>query len=245
MLNVSLNYVRVDNSNNLLSNIKFQLKKSLIYTILGKNGSGKSTLIKSFTKLLDRRCYKINGEVIFEGINLLTLSNDALLKIRKDKIKYVLQDSTNCFDHLKRFEYYFDRIAKNKNEIDELLDYFLLPEYSQLSKLYVYEVSGGMAQRINFILALLSHPKIIILDEPTTGIDSAIANLLLLKLKYFVGKEGNIVLLVTHNLIFAKSISDKIAFLSNSNLSRFYSTGDFFNVTGFPELKRFLEANQE
>mgnify|MGYP000302486592 CR=1 FL=1 len=108
MLNVSLNYVRMNNSNNLLSNIKFQLKESLIYTILGKNGSGKSTLIKSFTKLLDRRCYKINGEVIFEGINLLTLSNNALLKIRKDKIKYVFQDSINCFDHLKRFEYYFD-----------------------------------------------------------------------------------------------------------------------------------------
>ncbi|HED05170.1 MAG TPA: ATP-binding cassette domain-containing protein, partial [Ignavibacteria bacterium] len=154
MLNVSLNYVRMNNSNNLLSNIKFQLKESLIYTILGKNGSGKSTLIKSFTKLLDRRCYKINGEVIFEGINLLTLSNNALLKIRKDKIKYVFQDSINCFDHLKRFEYYFDRLAKNKNEIDELLDYFLLPEYSHLSKLYAYEVSGGMAQRINFILAL-------------------------------------------------------------------------------------------
>lgn len=134
---------------------------------------------------------------------------------------------------------------KDKNEIDALLEYFLLPKYPELQKLYPYEVSGGMAQRINFVLALLCHPQILILDEPTSGIDLAISNLFLLRLKEFAKGKDNSALLVTHDLVFARKISDKIAFLSNGKLSRFYSNEEFFSVHDSESLELFLDAHKQ
>ncbi|MHB8843049.1 MAG: ATP-binding cassette domain-containing protein, partial [Candidatus Aquicultor sp.] len=139
---------------------------------------------------------------------------------RKEKVRYVFQDTMNSFDHLKTIRYYFDLLAKDKSEIEELTEYFLLPDLKSLYKMYPYEVSGGMAQRISFILALLSHPEIIILDEPTSGIDSAIANLFLLKLKEFTRRNKNSVLLVTQDISFAEKASDEIAYLVNGVLSQ-------------------------
>jgi ABC-type dipeptide/oligopeptide/nickel transport system ATPase component len=111
--------------------------------------------------------------------------------------------------------------------------------------MYPYEISGGMAQRVSFVLALLSHPEIIILDEPTSGIDSAIANLFLLKLKEFAAKEDNSVLLVTQDITFAEKISDKIAYMANGRLSEFKTVEEFNNNPDNENLEQFLNANQK
>jgi len=221
----------------ILANVEFEIKKNSVFTIVGANGSGKTTLIKSLTGLLNPRFYSVTGRVMFNGKDILALDNESLLQLRRDKIKYVFQDAVNSFDHLKKFEYYFSRLAKDKEEIDPVLEYFLLPKHSDLLNRYPYEVSGGMAQRINFILALLAHPEIIILDEPTSGIDLAISNLFLLKLRGFVStnnKQGNgqdhAILLVTHDLDFARKVSDEVAFLFGGRLSRFYPAEEFFNM---------------
>ncbi len=233
----------------LLTGVEFELRKGAVFTIVGTNGSGKTTLIKSLTGLLNPRLYSVVGNVIFGGKDLLSLDYDSLLQLRRDKIKYVFQDAVGSFDHLKRFGYYFNRLAKIEDDIEPLLEYFLLPKAEELLKLYPYEVSGGMAQRINFVLALLARPQIIILDEPTSGIDLAISNLFLLKLREFVsgstgnnGLNGRAVLLVTHDLDFAKKVSDEVAFLSGGRLSKFYPCKDFFNPEGNGIVDSFLDS---
>jgi|GEM_PF-363159 len=229
----------------ILTNVKFELKKNSVFTIVGANGSGKTTLIKSLTGLLNPRFYSLTGKVMLNDKDILALDNESLLQLRRDKIKYVFQDAVNSFDHLKKFEYYFNRLVKDNKEIDPLLEYFLLPKYSDLLNLYPYEVSGGMAQRINFVLALLAHPEIIILDEPTSGIDLAISNLFLLKLREFVSinnrqgiKQDRFALLVTHDLDFAQKVSDEVAFLFGGRLSSFYPAKEFFSMdrNKLPEL---------
>ena len=229
----------------LLNDAFFDISENQIFTILGKNGSGKSTFAKSITKLLDEGYYSVYGSVYFNEKDIFSLSIEELLKLRQDKIKYVFQDAMNSFDHLKKLKYYFDLIVKDKNEIDDLLSYFLLPESEKLFKMYPYEVSGGMAQRISFVLALLSKPELIILDEPTSSIDSAIANLFLLKLKEFAKQNKNSVLLITQDILFAEKVSDKIAYLSNNRLSVFYNVKDFLNKKDDPLLIDFLEANNQ
>lgn len=231
MLNVLLNNVSVtkNNERTILRDIVFELDGENIYTILGKNGTGKSTLLKSFTGLLDDRFYSVNGKVIYNNKDILSLKNDVLQKTRKDEIKYVFQDPVNSFDHLKKFKYYFDLVTKEIDKIDELLDFFLLPDSKKLFKMHPYEVSGGMAQRIILILALLAKPKIILLDEPTSGIDAPIVNLLLMKLREFVA-DGNLVLMVTQDLALAKSASSKIALLADNTLSPFSEPEEFFHL---------------
>ena len=102
-----------------------------------------------------------------------------------------------------------------------------------------------MAQRISLVLALLTHPQIIILDEPTSGIDSPISSLVLLKLKEFASSSDNSVLLVTQDLLFAKKISNKIAFLFDGNLSDFFSVPEFFNNPKNEKLNLFLNSYAE
>lgn len=232
----------------LLSNAEFEIVKGNIYTIVGKNGTGKTTLIKSLTGLLDNRYNSVCAKVLFEDKDILNLNEEELREIRKHKIKYVFQDAINSFDHLKKLGYYFEHLNSSSEEIENTLSYFLLPKAEQLFKLYPYEISGGMAQRVSLSLALLSKPSLVILDEPTSGIDAAIANLLLLKLKECVSISYASVLLVTQDLAFAQKISDKIALLSDRKLSEFFNPNEFFNSSEISQsndlVASYLELNQ-
>lgn len=213
----------------LISNVEFEIAKSSIFSIVGENGTGKTTFIKSITGLLDKRFYKVYGKVIFEGKDILSMSKEDLRLLRQHKIKYVFQDAKNSFDQLKKIGYYFNALNSSSEDINEILDYFLLPSSNELFRLYPYEISGGMAQRISLSLALLAKPSLVILDEPTSGIDSAIANLFLLKLKEYVENNSSSILLVTQDFTFAEKISDKIAMLSDRKLSDFLTPQEFFN----------------
>ena len=225
----NLDIIRDGEQVSLLTEVKFELDNNLIYSIVGKNGTGKSTLVRALTGLLDRRFYNIDGHVIFENEDLLTLDERKLGIIRQEKIKYVFQDAKNSFDQLKKFRYYFNKLNLTLPNVEEMLHYFLLPKSGELFHLHPYEVSGGMAQRISLALALLARPALIILDEPTSGVDSAIANLFLLKLKEFVKSNSASVILVTQDLTFANRISDKIALLNNKTLTEFLKPEEFYN----------------
>lgn len=212
----------------LLRNIHFNLNAGKIYTILGRNGSGKSTLIKSLTNLQDKSSFNVNGKVMFDGKDILSLRQNEINFIRKTKIRYVLQDLTNNFDPIKKLKYYFEKSGRIKEQYDELLKSFLLPDYKTISELYPYEISGGMAQRLSLLFAMLPEPKLIILDEPTSAIDYLNMNLIKIKLKEFA-EAGNCVLIVTQDIGFAKEITDYAAYLSNGFLSDFTESEKFFS----------------
>jgi ABC-type glutathione transport system ATPase component len=213
----------------LLKDICFDLGKNCIYTILGKNGSGKSTLIKSLTGLLDKRFYSVKGSIIADNMDVLTATEDELMSIRRDKIKYVFQDAINSFDPLRRLGYYFKRFGFDKNESDKSLSYFLLPHLDEISNMYPYELSGGMAQRFSFVIALLMKPELMILDEPTSGIDPAIANLYLLKIKEFISGNKKTVLLVTQDIEFAKSAGGCTGHIREGGFSGFKANEEYFS----------------
>ena len=135
MLKIDIQNINIKTTNGeiqLLKNIKFELEKNKIFTILGKNGTGKSTLIKSFMKLLDPNIYNISGSVIWNDNDIYKLNYEDLLEIRLKYVKYIFQDPVNSFDHLKQFRYYFKRFTIDKNEINELLEYFFLPKKEKL-----------------------------------------------------------------------------------------------------------------
>lgn len=213
----------------VLQNFSFTLSHNKIYTILGQNGSGKSTLIKSLTGLLNNSICNVEGEVFWNDINLLSTDNDKLLSIRKNNIRYVFQDSVNSFDHLKKINYYFSKSNAEKNAIDQILEYFLLPSYEKISTLHPYEVSGGMAQRLSLVIALLAKPDLLILDEPTSAIDVSLINLMVIKLKEFVNSNQRSALIVTQDLNFAEKISDDVAEIKNGTLKEFVPAKTFFS----------------
>ncbi|MFA4924450.1 MAG: ATP-binding cassette domain-containing protein [Ignavibacteriaceae bacterium] len=228
----------------LLRNVAFAMEEQNIYTILGKNGEGKSTLLKSVTNLLDQNVFSIEGSVEFEGVDLLLLSQNRLAEFRKAKIQYVFQDPVNSFDPLKKIGYYFNLYSFEENEIKKEFDFFNLPEPTKIFQLYPYEVSGGMAQRIALILALLKKPKFLLLDEPTSGIDNETIFLTKERLKKFVLQNNAAILVITQDLSFAENFTDFISYLDGGNLSEFVSFKDFFDVES-GSIKNFLNAYKQ
>ncbi len=244
MLSAGIKSVKIRYGNSeklLLKDINFELAENKINVVLGKNGTGKSTLIKALTRLLDERFYNITGSVFFNGKDLLQISSEELTEIRKNKIRYVFQDAINSFDPLRKIGYYF-RDNNNKEKLTTLLDAFLLPPQEELFRLYPYEISGGMAQRLLLVHALLKNPEILILDEPTAGIDAPISNLILLKLREFVSVENKSVLLVTQDLQFARKAGDQISFMSDGMMSPFYNFYEFFEQRKIPASEKFISA---
>lgn len=228
----------------ILENLDFKLTPGKIYSILGKNGSGKSTLIKSLTMLLNKNSYYIDGNVLWNGENIFTMTEERLLKLRQKEIRYVLQDLTNNFDPLKKIRYYFDNSGFDQNNIEQQLKSFLLPEFKTISKLHSYEISGGMAQRLSLLLALLPDPQLLILDEPTSAVDYTNVNLIKLKLKDYVKANGS-VLIVTQDIAFAKAVSDEIAFLQSGCLSQFVNKDSFFDFKDETNYSGFLNSYNE
>lgn len=247
MLSVDINSVSLldeDKRKTILQNIKFDIGKGKVYTILGKNGSGKSTLIKSLTVLLPSELYEVNGKVLFDDVDLLNTTNEILRGVRKNNIRYVFQDAANSFDPLKKISYYFDLSNISPLKIEELLLFFLLPTYKKLSVLHSYELSGGMAQRLLIVLALLANPDLLILDEPTSGVDYAVMNLILLKLKNFVRDNDKSVLIVTQDINFALKSSDYIAYLSDGSLTQFFTANELLNSPD-DKVKNFIDSFKE
>ncbi|MFA6026035.1 MAG: ATP-binding cassette domain-containing protein, partial [Ignavibacteriaceae bacterium] len=225
----------------LLRNAAFTMAGQNIYTILGKNGEGKSTLLKSITKLLDETVFSIEGSVEFESIDLLSLTQKQLMEFRKAKIQYVFQDPVNSFDPLKKIGYYFKLFSFDENESKREFEFFNLPEPKKIFKLHPYEVSGGMAQRIAVVLALLKKPKLLLLDEPTSGIDNETIYLVKERLKKFVIQNDSIALIITQDLSFAENMTNYIAYLESGKLSEFVSYNNFFNEDS-ESIKNFLQA---
>lgn len=247
MLSVDINSVSIleeEKRRTMLKDIKFDVEEGKVYTILGKNGSGKSTLIKSLTSLLPKGEYETLGKVLFRETELLNCSEETLKEIRKHNIRYVFQDAANSFDPLKKIKYYFDLSNISPLKIEELLLYFLLPSYKKLSGLHSYELSGGMAQRFLIVFALLANPDLLILDEPTSGVDYAVMNLILLKIKNFVRDNDKSVLIVTQDINFALKSSDRIAYLSDGNLTRFYKSDELLNSQD-DKVKNFINSFKE
>lgn len=243
---VQLNVSRDDGTEHIkvLNDINFSCDEGKIYTILGRNGSGKTTLVKAFTKLLNEDTFITSGEVLWQNKNLFSINITELQQIRKNKIRYVLQDLNNNFDPLKKIKYYLNKSGFNKDHISEQLKSFLLPEYKIISELHSYEISGGMAQRLSLMLALLPNPEFLILDEPTSAIDYTNINLVNLKLRDFCTAGGS-ALVVTQDINFAKKISDKIAFLHEGKLSEFRATEEFFNPAENGVESSFIKSYEE
>ena len=228
----------------LLKDVCFTMQKRYIYTIIGKNGEGKSTLVKSLTKLLDENVFTVTGSVEFEGVDLLSLTQKQLTEFRKAKIQHVFQDPVNSFDPLKKIGYYFNLYSFDEIEIIKEFKFFNLPEPSKIFQLYPYEVSGGMAQRIAIILALLKKPKFLLLDEPTSGIDNETISLVKKRLKEFILQNNAVALIITQDLSFAENFTNFISYLDGGNLSEFVSFKDFSE--GESELiNNFLNAYKQ
>src|SRR5919112_4736447 len=190
--------------------ISFDLRRGESLAIVGESGSGKTVTDKSRMRLLPKANTLIKGgEAIFEGENLLKLSEQQMQKIRGSKIAMVFQDPMTSLDPTMRvgkqivesLRKHLGLSGQRANErAVELLTLVGIPNAEERLKQYPHQFSGGMRQRVVIAIALACDPQILIADEPSTALDVTIQAQILELLRELQERLGMSVILITHDL---------------------------------------------
>ena len=232
--------------------ISFQLKRGETLGIVGESGSGKSVTNLSIIRLVPDPPGKIvSGEVVFNGSDLLLLSNDAIRKIRGRRIAMIFQDPMTSLNP-------FMKISKQLMEMTQLhlghsksqaydhairmLETVGIPDARARAGNYPHEFSGGMRQRVMIAMALSCEPELLIADEPTTALDVTIQAQILELIKKLKSKTGTSVILITHDLGVVAGMTDHVIVMYAGKIFEQARTSELFSLPGNPYTKGLLKS---
>lgn len=225
------------NKNEVLKDINLKINKGEVVAIIGPSGSGKSTLLRCMN-LLETPS---NGKVVFEGKEL-THKNINLSELRQ-KMGMVFQNF-NLFPHKTVLENVIlapkllKKVDLKKLEIEgkALLKKVGLEEKANA---YPSQLSGGQKQRVAIARALAMHPDVILFDEPTSALDPEVVYEVL-KVMKDLAKEGMTMVVVTHEMGFAKDVGDKVIFMADGYVVESETPDQLFNHPKHERTKNFL-----
>ena len=210
------------NSKVLVDNISFKLDENKTLGIIGQSGSGKTLTVLSIMGLLDRKIYKISGNIKFLNNEILGLNEKEIALIRLSEIAMVYQNPFNTFSPVEKINKQLDRIYKIKKlKRDDIKIKYLLEKVSlseSYLKKYPHEMSGGELQRMVIVTALLLKPEIIIFDEPTTSLDINTGRSIIKLLKKLKKEEKFSIIFISHDLNMIEDISDELIVMKNGKI---------------------------
>lgn len=216
---------------NVLKGINFKANAGEIIGVIGKNGAGKSTFLEI---LMTIKQYN-DGDVYLFNQNIKSLSAQQLEQIRQ-QISVVLQPTQfyktlKVGELLKLFKAYY----KSPVDLNQIIDQFNLAPYV---KKYFDKLSGGWKQIVSLAIAFLAQPKLLILDEPTTGLDPHMRNMLWHYIRTYNEEQGGTVILTTHNMDEVELYCDKIMLL-NDGITDVFDTTDNILASGYASINDF------
>jgi oligopeptide/dipeptide ABC transporter ATP-binding protein len=244
--------------------VNLAIKRSEIFCLVGESGCGKTMTVLSIIRLLPVGAEVVSGEVIFEGRDLLTLSEREMVGVRGNRIGMVFQEPMLSLNPVMRIG---EQIGETmvvhkqctkrdvKQRTIELLRLVGLNEPEKRYIQYPHQLSGGQRQRVLIAIAISCNPSLIIADEPTTALDVATESHILYLLKGLVDDHGSSMLFITHNLHIVKRLGHQVAIMYAGRIVEQgdvgglferplhpYSRGLIDSVYGFDEERRRLKA---
>ena len=198
-------------------NLKFEAGK--IHSIVGESGCGKTMTAMSVIKLLPKSAYIKNGEIIFNGKNLLNYQESQMRDLRGNKIALIPQDPMTSLNPLYTVGNQLIESIKTHSKVSnrqalrkarEVMDLVKIAEADKKLNFYPHEFSGGMRQRIIIAMALACNAELIIADEPTTALDVTIQKQIMDLLYEIKNEFKTTVLLISHDLALVSNYADTI-----------------------------------
>ncbi|MCX7648612.1 MAG: ABC transporter ATP-binding protein, partial [Elusimicrobiales bacterium] len=213
--NLSVQALIKDRHFNIINKINLSIPKEKTVAIVGESGSGKTITALSIIKLLEKNLKIKEGSIIFDSKDLTELSEEQIRGIRGKEISFVFQEPMTALNPVVDIKTQITEILTKHNLCDEetavkkakeILNELSIP--SSKINLYPHNFSGGQRQRILLAMALISEPKLLIADEPTTALDVVTQMEILDTIEKFKKEKKLSVILITHNFSIVSNYSE-------------------------------------
>lgn len=211
-----------------VDDVSFRIKEKETLAVVGESGCGKSITAMSIMRLVPKPIGKIEGgEIIFEGQDLLHMSNNEIRDIRGNDIALIFQEPMTSLNPVFTIGYQIGEVLmlhkkmSKKEALEEaikLLSMVKVPRPEEIASCYPYELSGGMRQRVVIAMAIACNPKLLIADEPTTALDVTIQAQILDIMRELKEKINTSILLITHDLGVVAEMADYVVVMYSGKI---------------------------
>lgn len=222
-----------------------------IVGIVGESGSGKSMSALAIAGLLNRHDMKKQGQILFEGINLLTCPRQELRKIQGNDIGIVFQEPMTSLNPVKKIGWQVEESLKIHTEMNkeerrrkaiEALQSVELEDPEGIYDKYPHELSGGMRQRVMIAAAIVCEPKILIADEPTTALDVTIQAQIIKLLEKINREKRTAILFISHDLSLVRQLCERIIVMQGGYIVETGNTEQIFHQPEQEYTKKLIAA---
>lgn len=220
-----VDYITDNGDFRAVKSVSFDIGKGEIFGLAGESGCGKSTIAFAINRLHKPPAFISEGQIHFDGQDLLKLSDHQINAIRWSEIAMVFQSAMNSLNPVLPIQEQFADVLRHhkgmsdleaKDRAEKLLDLVNIPR-ERLSE-YPHQFSGGMRQRLVIAIALSLNPKLIIMDEPTTALDVVVQREILQQIYQLREEFGFSVLFITHDLALMSQLCDRIAIMRHGEI---------------------------
>ena len=249
--NLRVNFLHEAKPVEVLRGVNLKVYEGEILGLVGESGSGKTLTALSITKLLPKSAKITDGEILFDGRDLIKSAEDDLRKIRGAKISYVFQDPATSLNPVFTIgEQLIESIelhqrAKKEESFDvavAALKDVGMPSPKDIMYAYPHQLSGGMKQRAMIAMAISCRPRLLIADEPTTALDVTIQAQILDLLVRLKEELQLTVILITHDLSIVAQVAEKTAVMQEGRVVEYGDTAIIYRKPSHPYTKKLIDC---
>ncbi|MGQ0457158.1 MAG: ABC transporter ATP-binding protein [Hyphomicrobium sp.] len=249
--NLSVTFGEAADAAEVVKSVSFSIAKGETVALVGESGSGKTVSALSILRLLPNSASHPNGEILFEGKDLLKADEAAMRAIRGDRISIIFQEPMTTLNPLHTIEKQVGEIIKlhqglsdeeTRRRVVELLNKVGIRDPEKRLDSFPHQLSGGQRQRVMIAIALANEPDLLIADEPTTALDVTIQAQILELLKKLQKEMGMAMLLITHDLGIVRRMADRVYVMRNGEVVETGGAQAVFETPKHAYTKHLIEA---
>lgn len=251
--NLSVGYKIYEGFLNVLNDVSLYVLDGEKIGIIGESACGKTTTMKAIMGILANNSVLKGGEVLYKGSDILRVSRKKRSALRRHNISMIFQDPSTALNPVFKIrQQIYDTIkfsAEKKLTLSEIhrrsMDYLkeaALPEPERILDSYPFELSGGMKQRVNIAMALVSANDLLIADEPGTALDATIEDQIMRLLKSIVERKNISVILITHALGTVKGFVDRVYVMYAGTIVEYGPTKEIFSNPKHPYTAMLIDS---
>lgn len=247
--NLTVEYVTPRGPVRAVDHISFDIQAGEVFGLAGESGSGKSTAAMAAMRLLQPPALITGGEVLFEGQDILSMTEQELRLFRWKKVALVFQSAMNALNPVLTIGAQIADVIETHERVSSRESWERAAELLQLVgiessrlKSYPHQLSGGMRQRVVIAIALALRPPLLFMDEPTTALDVVVQKEILQQIAELKEKLGFSILFITHDLSLMLEFCDKVGILYAGKLCELAPAQQLFAAPRHPYTQGLMNS---